>query len=52
MIQNVDKSISMDFVESISERSMSNTIPRELQDLFLHEQAIDKDTLINIGKIS
>ena len=50
MIQNVDKSISMDLVETISEIGLSNNTPRELQDLFLHGQAIDTATLFNFGK--
>lgn len=50
MIQNVDKSISMDWVETISEIGLSNNTPRELQDLFLHGQAIDTATLFNVGQ--
>ena len=50
MIQNVDKSISMDWVETISEIGLSNNTPRELQDLFLHGQAIDTAILFNVGK--
>ena len=49
IIQNVDKSISMDFVETISEMAMSNRPPKELQELFLHNQPIDQATLLNVG---
>ena len=49
IIQNVDQSISMDFVETISEMGFSNSAPNELQTLFLQEQTIDKATLFDVG---
>ena len=50
IIQNVDKSISMDFAEAISEMSLSISPPRKLQELFLNGQPIEKVTIFDVGK--
>ena len=50
IIQNVNHSISMDFVETISEMGFSESSLMELNRLFLQEQAIEKATIFDVGK--
>ena len=40
----------MDFVETISEIDFSKSALKELQRLFLQEQAIEKATIFDVGK--